>query len=94
MARTKISAGSIEAFLRTNPGPMYSEVSPQKVLQDAHDLYSVTCAKPVEYGEFVDHLFGRGLTVEPVGTRYWLKLPGKDRAYAKLYENSPTRISG
>lgn len=94
MARTKESAGTIEAFLRTNPGPMYSEVSPRRIFEDAHRLYSATCAEPVEIGAFIDHLWGRGLTVEAVGNRYWLKLPGKERIYAKLYENSPTRISG
>ena len=93
MAKTKVAAGTIEAFLRTNPGPMFSDVSPQQVFKDAHRLYAATCSEPVEYGEFVDHLWGRGLTVEVVGTRYWLKLPGKNRKHLQIVD-TPTRISG
>ena len=93
MAKTKQAAGSVEAFLRTNPGPMYSEVSPQRVFQDAHALYAATCPEPVEYGEFVDHLFGRGLKVEQVGNRYWLKLPGRNKFHLQIVD-TPTRISG
>ncbi len=92
MAKTKVAAGTIEAFLRTNPGPMFSDVSPQRVFQDAYALYVATCAEPVELGVFIDHLWGRGLTVEVVGTRYWLRLPGKLADYE--VRNTPTRING
>ena len=93
MARFAPAQGTIEAFLRTNPGPIYSEVSPQRVLQGAHKLYAATCAEPVIFGEFIDHLWGRGLTVEAVGTRYFLKLPGRTKEFA-MRADSPTRISG
>lgn len=93
MARTKIASGSIEAWLRSQPGPMSSEVSPQRVLRDAHDLYVQTCPEPVELGEFIDHLWGRGLTVEAVGNRYWLKLPGVTKEFA-MRRDTPTRIDG
>ena len=92
MARTKEASGSIEAFLRTNPGPMFSEVSPQQVFKDAHQLYVATCTDPVEYGEFVDSLWGRGLTVEQVGNRFWLKLPGRTREHRQVVD-TPTRIA-
>lgn len=92
MAKPKQASGTIEAFLRTNPGPMFSDVSPQRVFQDAHKLYSETCAEPVEYGEFVDHLWGRGLTVESVGNRYWLKLPGRNKSHLQIVD-TPTRIA-
>lgn len=93
MARFAAAAGTIENFLRTMPGPMYSEVSPRRVFEDAHRLYSATCSKPVEIGEFIDHLWGRGLTVEQVGARYWLKLPGRDRTWAERNTDTPTRIA-
>ena len=93
MAKTREASGTIEAFLRTNPGPMYSEVSPQRVFQDAHKLYAATCAEPVELGFFIDHLWGRGLTVEVVGNRYWLKLPGRNKSHLQIV-NTPNRISG
>ena len=92
MVRTAPAAGTIEAWLRSNVGPISSEVSPQKVMQDAHDLYSATCDDPVEYGEFVDHLWNRGLTVESVGNRYWLKLPGRTKEFA-FSGDTPTRTA-
>ena len=93
MPRFAAAKGSIEDFLRTNPGPMYSEVSPRRVFEDAHRLYSATCSEPCEIGEFIDSLWGRGLTVEQVGARWWLKLPGKDRTHAERNADTPTRIS-
>lgn len=93
MAKTKQASGTIESWLRTNPGPMYSEVSPQQVFKDAHQLYVATCSEPVELGTFTDHLWARGLTLEVVGTRYWLKLPGRNKAHLQSVD-SPTRIAG
>lgn len=93
MAKTKIAAASIEAFLRQLPGPMYSMVSPQQVLRDAHDLYSATCGDPVELNEFTDHLHGRGIRPDQVGNRYWLKLPGRSREFKQIVDTA-TRISG
>ena len=92
MARTKEAAGNVEAFLRTNPGPMSSTVGPQQVFKDAHKLYAATCSEPVDLGEFTDHLWARGLTLEVVGNRYWLKLPGKNKAHLQIVD-SPTRIA-
>lgn len=93
MAKTKPATGSVESWLASMPGPIYSEVSPQRVFQDAHKLYSESCAEPVELGAFIDQLWGRGLTVEAVGGRYWLKLPGRNKAHLQIV-NTPTRISG
>ena len=76
MVKVAPAKGSIESWLRTNPGPMYSEVSPQRVFQDAHKLYCATCPEPVEYGAFVDHLWGRGIQPEQAGTHFWLKIAG------------------
>ena len=92
MVKVAPAKGSVEDFLRTNPGPMFSEVSPQRVFQDAHKMYAATCSEPVEYGEFVDHLFGRGLVVEQVGGRFWLKLPGVDKSHLQVV-NTPNRIA-
>ena len=75
MARFKEAPGCIENWLRQTRGPIFSEVSPQRVLRDAYDLYAPTTHDPVEFGLFTDHLWNRGLIVEVVGTRYWLKLP-------------------
>lgn len=93
MAKTKQSAGSVESWLRSMPGPIFSEVSPQRVFQDAHKLYEATCTEPIQFGDFVDHLWGRGLTVEAVGGRYWLRLPGKNKAHLQTV-NPRARISG
>ena len=93
MARTKEAAGTIESWLRQLPGPMYSDVSPSQLFKDAHQLYAATCSAPVELGEFTDHLWRRGLTLEVVGNRYWLKLPGKNRKHLQIVD-SPTRIAG
>lgn len=69
MARFAAAKGSVEDFLRTNPGPIYSDVSPEQVFKDAYALYVATCAEPVELGTFIDHLWGRGLTLEVAGNR-------------------------
>lgn len=90
MAKTKQAAGSIESWLRQLPGPMYSEVSPQRVFQDAHQLYAATCSDPEDLGTFTDHLWARGLTLEVVGTRYFLKLPGVAKGMQR--QDTPTRI--
>lgn len=79
MARTKESKGTIEAFLRTNPGPISSTVSPQRVLEDAHKIYVATCAEPVEIGPFIDHLWARGIQPDKVGDLWWLRIPGRNR---------------
>ncbi len=93
MARFKEAPGSIEDWLRLNPGPMYSTVSAQRVLRDAYDLYILTTLDPTPFGEFIDHLWGRGLTVEQVGGRWWLKLPGQTHEHKQTVD-SPTRIAG
>ena len=93
MVKTKQAPGSVEAFLRTNPGPLYSDVSPQQVFKDAYALYVATCAEPVELGTFTDILWGRGLTLQVAGTRYWLKLPGVNKSHLQIV-NTPTRING
>ena len=92
MARVKEAAGTIEAWLRSAPGPLYSDVSPRAVFRMAHDLYVATCSNPDDLGTFTDHLWGRGITLEAVGTRYWLKLPGKDRTHALATADNATRI--
>lgn len=93
MAKTKQAAGTIEAWLRSMPGPMSSD-SPQNVLRKAHERYSATCAEPVELGFFTDHLWSRGVVPEQVGALFYLKLPGKDRQWADKRRDSPTRIAG
>ena len=93
MPRFAAAKGSIESWLRTNPGPMYSEVSPQQVFKDAHQLYCATCSDPEALGPFTDHLWARGLTLEVVGNRYWLRLPGKNKAHLQAVD-TPTRING
>ena len=92
MAKTKESPGTIEAWLRSMPGPMSSD-SPQNVLRKAHERYSQSCPEPVEYGEFVDHLWGRGVVPEQTGALFYLKLPGKNRDHLQIV-NTPTRIDG
>ena len=87
MARVKEASGTIEAFLRTNPGSLYSEVSPQDAFRIAHDMYLQTVSgEPVSLGDFIDSLWGRGLTVEQVGARWWLKLPGKNRDHLQAVD--------
>ena len=93
MVKVAEAKGTVEAWLRQLPGPMFSEVSPQRVFQDAHKIYAATCSEPVGYGEFVDHLWGRGLVVEQVGGRYWLRLPGRNKSHLQIV-NTPTRIAG
>lgn len=93
MAKFAAAKGSVESWLRSNPGPMFSEVSPQQVFKDAYALYAATCSEPVPLGDFIDALWGRGLTVESVGHRYWLKLPGRNKSHLQIV-NTPTRIVG
>lgn len=90
MAKTKQAKGSIKNWLRTNPGPLHSEVSVRRVFQDAYTMYCATCSAPVDLGDFIDHLWGRGLTVEVVGSHYWLKLPGVAKGMQVV--DTPTRI--
>ncbi len=93
MAKTKEAPGGIERWLRSQPGPMSSPVGPQRVLRDAYEFYIATTTAPVEFGLFIDHLWGRGLTVEQVGNRWWLKLPGAAKEFQSPVD-SPTRIEG
>ena len=93
MARFAPAKGSIEDWLRTMPGPMYSEISPRRVCEHAHTLYAATCSEPVELSDFIDAIWSRGLVCESVGNRYWLKLPGKTKAHLQV-KDTPTRISG
>lgn len=75
MGRVAPAAGSIEAWLRTKPKAIYRD-DPHKVLSAAHDLYGLTCSGPVSYGEFVDHLWARGIQPKQVGARFWLTFGG------------------
>ena len=71
MVRVAPAAGSIEAFLRTSPKPIYRG-NPHDVMAAAHDLYGLTCSDPVDYETFRRHLYARGVEPQQAGLNFWI----------------------
>ncbi len=85
------TADHADKWLRSNPGPI-SAPSPQLVLREALARCQQTTPEPLDLGEFIDHLWNRGIVPEQAGMHFHLKIPGVAREYTER-RDTPTRIN-